>query len=406
VGELGSAVVLPDGGLGIVHLGLGAFHRAHQAVLTQRAMLAAGGDWSICAVAQRSTKVRDALRPQDNLFTVAERDASGARLEVVGSIGEVLHAGQQPDRLAALLSSVDIHVVTVTVTEAGYRVDGPVVAQLVRGLRARRAHDAGLTVISCDNVPDNGRVLARLLEEACEPALWEWVSRRVAFPSSVVDQIVPAITPGEVRAVSERLGLTDRAAVVAEPYRQWVIEDRFAGPRPAWELAGVRFTDDIGPHQRAKLRLVNGTHSALAYLGLLAGHETTAEVAVLPEFAGYVKRLVLEETGRGLGPDHPADPDAVLARFANPVITHRLSQIAADGPHKLPQRLLEPAVELLAAGGEPRMICLALAAYRRQHGELDFLPEELSSSRVFTGLLADAASRLERHGVQATLRRL
>jgi fructuronate reductase len=365
---------LPDGEIRIVHLGLGAFHRAHQAVLTQQA----GDGWAICAVAQRSTAVRDALRAQDNVFTVAEGD----RLTVVGSIREVLHAGERPDLVTARLSEVD--VVTVTVTEAGYRPDGPVVAQLVRGLRAR---DRGLTVISCDNLPDNGRVLERLVLDACEPELREWVAGRVAFPSSVVDQIVPAVTEEDLRAVSARLGLVDRAAVVAEPYRHWVIEDRFAGQHPKWDAV---FTDDIAPHQKAKLRLVNGTHSALAYLGLLAGYETTAQVAAVPEFAAYVRRLVTE-TGRGLDPD----PDALLARFANPAITHRLTQIAADGDHKLPQRLVAPAMELLDAGGEPRMICLALAAY-----DGDVVPDELRP------LVAAAARQLDLHGVTETLRRL
>ena len=365
---------LPDGEIRIVHLGLGAFHRAHQAVLTQQA----GDGWAICAVAQRSTAVRDALRLQDNVFTVAEGD----RLTVVGSIREVLHAGAEPDLVTARLSEVD--VVTVTVTEAGYRPDGPVVAQLVRGLRARKT---GLTVISCDNLTDNGRILERLVLDACEPELREWVAEHVAFPSSVVDQIVPATTEDDLRAISARLGLVDRAAVVAEPYRSWVIEDRFAGPRPAWD---ARFTDDIDRAQKAKLRLVNGTHSALAYLGMLAGYETTGQVAVVPEFAEYVRRLVTE-TGRGLDPD----PDALLARFANPAIAHRLEQIGTDGEHKLPQRLVAPAMELLAAGDEPRMICLALAAYKG-----DVVPDELAP------LVADAARRLDRDGVLATLRRL
>ena len=363
---------LPDGDIRIVHLGLGAFHRAHQAVLTQQA----GDGWAICAVAQRSTAVRDALRPQDNVFTVAEGD----RLTVVGSVREVLHAGEQPGLVTARLSEVD--VVTVTVTEAGYRADGPVVAQLVSGLRAR---DRGLTVISCDNVPDNGQVLRRLVLDACEPSLREWVAEEVAFPSSVVDQIVPAATEDDLRRVSGQLGLVDRAAVVAEPYRSWVIENRFAGPRPAWDAV---ITDDIGTAQKAKLRLVNGTHSALAYLGLRAGYETTAQVAAVPEFAAYVRALVTE-TGRGLSPD----PEALLTRFTNPAIRHRLRQIAMDGEHKVPQRLVAPALELLAAGDEPRMICLALAAF-----DGDVVPEELAP------LVADAARRLDRAGVLGALR--
>jgi fructuronate reductase len=392
--------VLPDGGIGIVHLGLGAFHRAHQAVLTQRAMLAAGGDWSICAVAQRNPAVRDALRDQDCLFTVAERDAAGERLEVVGSIREVLLATQQSDRLTALLAAETTHVVTITVTEAGY--GEPLLGQLIRGLRTRRATDAGLTVISCDNLPDNGRRLGRLVAAHAEPALADWIRRRVTFPNSVVDQIVPATTEADVREVSDRLGLLDRGVVVGEPYRQWVIEDRFAGPRPAWERVGVELVADVEPYQRAKLRLLNGTHSALAYLGLLAGFATMDEVAGRPEFAGYVERLVRTETGYDLDPD----PAALLARLTNRRITHRLGQIGVDGRLKLPPRLLAPAAELMAAGREPRLICLALAAFQlwEKSSVEDLLPESLRGSRAFAALLAGAVSQLEKHGVVNTLR--
>lgn len=399
-GTVAPDTVLPDGKLGIVHLGLGAFHRAHQAVLTQRAMLAAGGDWSICAVAQRNPTVRDALRAQDCLFTVAERDATGERLEVVGSIREVLLATQQQDRLTVLLAAETTHVVTITVTEAGY--GEPLLGQLIRGLRTRRATDAGLTVISCDNLPDNGRRLARLVTAHAEPALADWIGRRVTFPNSVVDQIVPAATDADVRGVADRLGLLDQGVVVGEPYRQWVIEDRFAGPRPAWERAGVELVADVGPYQRAKLRLLNGTHSALAYLGMLAGFATMAEVAGRPEFAGYVERLVRTETGYDLDPD----PAALLTRLTNPRITHRLAQIGADGRLKLPPRLLAPAVELMALGREPRLICLALAAFQLlgKSSVDDLLPESLRGSRAFTDLLAGAVTQLENHGVVNTLR--
>lgn len=424
---------LPDGGLGIVHLGLGAFHRAHQAVLTQQAMRNVGGDWSICAVAQRSPAVRNAMHSQDNLFTVAERSATDELLTVVGSVREVLLATQQPDRLTALLAAEHVHVVTITVTEAGYRHDpatgllratdpdvaadlagGPprtVIGQLVRGLRARRASDAGLTVISCDNLPDNGRLVRRLVHDFCgrlrDRALSDWVERRVAFPNSVVDQIVPAATPSDLREVAEGLGLVDHAAVVGEPYRQWVIEDRFAGPRPAWESAGARIVPDVARHQLTKLRVLNGTHSAIAYLGMLAGFESTAETVTRPQFAGYVARLVREETGRGLD----ADPNALLTRLANPRITHRLAQIGADGAHKLPQRLLAPAEELLAVGGEPRLICLALAAFVRHEGasslaEVLAVPEALRESRVFRGLMVDAFARLDRDGALGAVGRV
>ncbi|OLF17472.1 mannitol dehydrogenase family protein [Actinophytocola xanthii] len=424
-------------GVGIVHLGLGAFHRAHQAVLTRRAMAAVPGDWAICAVGQRNPTVRDALAAQDGLFTVVERDASGERTEVVDSIREVLLAPAEPELLTSRLSEVE--VVTITVTEAGYRhdpatgrlrVDDPdvaadlagrpprtVVGQLVRGLAARRrAGGAGQTVLSCDNLPFNGRLVRGLVREFCqlrgEHELVDWVEASVAFPSTVVDQIVPATTAEDLDRVEERLGLVDLAAVVGEPYRQWVIEDDFAAGRPSWERAGAELVADIAPRQAAKLRLLNGTHSALAYLGMLAGLASTAEAVAREEFAAFATRLVREETGPSLlrfGVEvGESEIDTLLTRLANPRISHRLAQIGADGPRKLPQRLLEPAAELLAAGREPRLICLALAGYLRhnQLSTLEFLPSELAGSPVFTTLLADAARRLDRDGVEQTLRRV
>lgn len=432
------AADLPDARVGIVHLGLGAFHRAHQAVLTQEAMRVEPGAWGICAVAQRDRRVRDALAEQDHLFTVTERDAAGERLRVVGSVRDTLVAAAEPDRLATALSEPDTRVVTLTVTEAGYRHDpvtgrlraddpdvaadlagGPPrtpVGQLVAGLRRRRERGhPGLTVVSCDNLPDNGRLVRGLVREFCarcgETGLADWVDEQVRFPSSVVDQIVPATTDADLARVAEVLGLEDRAAVVGEPHRRWVVEDDFAAGRPAWDAVGAELVADIAPHQAAKLRLVNGTHSALAHLGLLAGCVSTADALARPEFARYAERLLRTETGPslhrfGICPDE-AGIEALLARLANPRITHRLDQIAGDALRKVPQRLLDPAVDLLASGVEPRLICLAVAGFLHQQ---DFpllpLPLPLRQSRAFRALLADAVRRIDQDGVVATLRRI
>ncbi|MCE6997122.1 mannitol dehydrogenase family protein [Saccharothrix sp. S26] len=432
------AADLPDGGVGIVHLGLGAFHRAHQAVLTQEAMRVEPGPWGICAVAQRNGRLVDALVEQDHLFTVTERGPEDDRLRVVGSVREALLAPEQPDRVAAVLAEPGTRVVTVTVTESGYRHDpatgrlrvedpdvaadlagGPPrtpVGQLVGGLRRRRLlGNPGLTVVSCDNLPDNGRLVARLTREFCahrgEHDLVEWVDEHVRFPSSVVDQIVPATTAADVAHVAEALGLEDRAAVVGEPHRRWVIEDDFAAGRPAWDAVGVDLVPDIAPHQAAKLRLVNGTHTALAHLGLLAGCTSTADALARPEFARFAERLLRAETGPslrrfGLGPDE-REIEGLLTRLANPRLGHRLDQIAADALRKVPQRLLDPAVDLLVAGIEPRLISLAVAGLLHQQ---DFpvlaLPLPLRESRVFRSLLADAVRRIDQDGVVVTLRRI
>jgi fructuronate reductase len=429
---------LPRAPVGIVHIGLGAFHRAHQAVLTQEAMRVSPGPWGICAVAQRNARLVDALVEQDHLFTVSERDAAGDRLRVVGSVREVLLAVEQPDRLTAVLAEPDTRVVTLTVTEAGYRHDlttgqlraddpdvasdlagGPPctpVGQLVGGLRRRRERGhPGVTVVSCDNLPDNGRLVGSLVREFCllrgENDLADWVDEHVRFPSSVVDQIVPATTAADIACVAEKLGLEDRAAVVGEPHRKWVVEDSFAAGRPAWDAVGAELVDDIAPHQAAKLRLVNGTHSALAHLGLLAGCTSTADALARPEFAHYAECLLRTETGPslrrfGMCTDERA-VEALLTRLANPRITHRLDQIAADGRRKLPQRLLDPAVDLLVAGIEPRLICLAVAGFlHQQNFHVMPLPLPLRQSRVFRTLLAEAVRRIDNDGVVATLSRI
>ncbi|HEV2783178.1 MAG TPA: mannitol dehydrogenase family protein [Actinophytocola sp.] len=436
----------PDTGVGIVHLGIGAFHRAHQAVFTQLAMAAEPGDWAICGISQRHGAVGDALRPQDCLYTVAERGADEDRIRVVGSVREVLLAPRQPEHVTDRLSHPDTRVVSITVTEAGYHDE--LIGQLVRGLAARRdrAGDAGLTVLSCDNLPDNGPLVARLVRGFCArlpdgDGLAAWIDRNVTFPSTVVDQIVPAATDADRRDVADRLGLTDLGAVVAEPHRQWVIEDRFAGPHPAWEKVGVRLVADIAPHQAAKLRLVNGTHSALAYLGLLAGCRTTAEVTAREEFAGFARALIQRETGASLSrfgmTVTETDVEHLLGRLGNRRITHRLSQIAAQGPRKLPHRLLEPAAELLVSGAEPRLICVALAGWlthlrraapgpdeqsarlRRIMAGADGAdrivaavldawpgaPAALRASAAFRAMLADALDKLARDGAATTVRR-
>lgn len=425
-------------GVGIVHIGLGAFHRAHQAVLTQEAVRAEPGPWGICAVAQRNGRLVDALVEQDHLFTVTERDAAEDRLRVVGGVREVLLAVEQPERLATVLSEPDTRVVTLTVTESGYRHDpatgrlrvrdpdvaadlagGPPrtpVGQLVGGLRLRREHGhPGLTVVSCDNLPDNGRLVRGLVREFCahrgEHDLVDWVDEHVRFPSSVVDQIVPATTAADFARVADVLGLEDRAAVVGEPHRRWVLEDDFAAGRPAWDAVGAELVADVAPHQAAKLRLVNGTHTALAHLGLLAGCTSTADALGRPRFAHFAERLLTTETGPslrrfGLSPDE-REVEALLTRLANPRITHRLDQIATDAPRKLPQRLLDPAVDLLVAGIEPRLICLAVAGFLHQQ---DFpvltLPLPLRESRAFRALLADAVRRIDQDGVEAILSRI
>ena len=292
---------------GIVHLGIGAFHRAHQAAFTEDAMEATGDEsWGICGITQRSRAVVEQLAPQDCLYGLLERDDDDLRLRIIGAVRDVVFAGDDPWGVADLIADVDIAVATLTVTEKGYRrtADGRLdltdpsvradlagsppttaVGQLVRGLQLRSQRDhAGITVLSCDNLPANGAVLAQLVDDFCAALpgsegdlLRAWIAANARFPSSMVDRIVPATSPGDTDDARRLTGLLDAGLVVAEPYRQWVIEDAFAGSRPAWERAGALLVDDVEPYEAAKLRLLNATHSLLAYAGALAGHATIAD---------------------------------------------------------------------------------------------------------------------------------
>ncbi len=262
--------------------------------------------WGICAVSQRGRAVIDELAPQDGLYTVVERGPS-TTFRVGASIRELLFAVEQHDVLTSRIAAPSTQVVTLTVTEKGYRHDPvtgrldlrdadlladaagrppvTVVGRLVRGLQARHRSSAGpLTVVCCDNLPSNGATLRGLVDDFCsmlpgsdQRALQSWIDGSVTFPSTVVDRIVPATTPADRSDVADYLGLDDEGAVVTEPFSQWVLEDNFAAARPAWERAGAIFTTDVLPYQALKLRVLNGSHSALAYLGLLAGYENVAE---------------------------------------------------------------------------------------------------------------------------------
>jgi fructuronate reductase len=371
--------------VGIVHLGVGAFHRAHQAAYTQDA-----GGWGICGVAPRRRDAVEQLAPQDGLFTLLERHPDEDRARVIGCLREVLHAPSQPDEVIARIADPAVHVVTLTITEAGY--PGPAIDLLARALDAR---EAPLTVLSCDNLPRNGEVLAGLLGER----------DHVTFPCSVVDRITPATT-GDDRATAHRLtGREDHATVVTEPFRQWVIEDRFAGPRPAWERAGTQIVADSAPYEQLKLRVLNGSHSALAYLGLLRGARTVDEAVRDEKVAEAVTRLIDEDVAPTLPPglDLPAYRAALDERFANPRMAHRLEQIATDGAQKLPARLLPVARERRAQGAEPRWVALVVAAFALhvQAGVdvvLRRLDEDLAADQVFRDLVAEGVQRLSESG--------
>ncbi|WP_306210242.1 mannitol dehydrogenase family protein [Actinoplanes sp. RD1] len=357
---------------GIVHLGPGAFFRAHQAVYTEEAIAAGGGDWGITAVAPHSTGVADALRAQDGLFSVTTLSDAGGGTRVVGSLTGVLHAPSAGDEVVALLADPGVRVVTLTITEKGYAPTAAMPALLVRALDARRRADAGpIALLSCDNLPSNGRWLRGVIETLTErvPGLRDWVAASVGFPGSMVDRIVPATTPDTLATAAAALGVDDLAAVAGEPYRQWVVEDDFPGGRPAWERAGVVLTGDARPWERLKLRTLNGVHSTLAYLGALAGCETIAGALDLPGMRDLLHRLIAEDIAPTLVPPDGVTVldygDSVLARFADTAIAYRTVQVAMDGSQKLPQRILHTVADRRAAGADPHWALLAVAAWMR-----------------------------------------
>jgi len=295
--------------VGIVHLGAGAFHRAHQATFTDDA-----GDWGICAVAPRHPETVEQLAPQDGLFGVLVRHPDEDRPQVVRCLREALHAPTQRAAVIARIADPAVHIVSLTITERGYRQPAPAIDLLAEGLAARDG--APVTVLSCDNLPRNGEVLARLLGER----------DHVRFPCSVVDRITPATTGADRETARRLTGFEDHATVVTEPFRQWVIEDRFAGPRPAWERAGAQIVADSAPYEQLKLRVLNGSHSALAYLGLLRGARTVDEAVRDDKVAEAVTRLIDEDVAPTLPPqlDLQAYRAALDERFANPRMAHRL----------------------------------------------------------------------------------
>jgi fructuronate reductase len=380
---------------GIVHLGVGAFQRAHQAMYTDAALAAGDKRWGIVGASLRSPTVRDQLRPQDWLYTVALRDASGEALQVIGSIQDVLVAPEDPEALLRALCDPAVKVVTLTVTEKGYCHDPATAALdethpdivhdlanparprsapgfLVEALRRRREAQAhAFTVVSCDNLPHNGRTVGGIVARLAalrDPALGHYIRNEVSFPSTMVDRIVPATTDEDRAAIARRLGVNDEAAVVCEPFIQWVIEDRFPQGRPDWAIAGAEFVTDVAPYEHMKLRLLNASHSTLAYLGYLAGYETIADTMRDPNYRRLAEG-VMDDAATTLkmppGADVASYKYALIVRFANPALRHRTWQIAMDGSQKLPQRLLGSIRDRLAAGAPIDRLVMGVAGWMR-----------------------------------------
>ena len=381
--------------IGVVHLGLGAFHKAHQAMIFEAALDSGDLRWGVLGASLRSRGVRDQLAPQGGLYTVTVRDGADERTRLVGALQGVVVAPEEPARLVDAMAAADTHIVTLTVTEKGYKLDPAAGALIhddpdlaadlrslenprtapgfiVAALAKRRA--GGLkpfTTISCDNLPHNGKRLREAvlaLAAHHDETLRDWIAAEGAFPETMVDRIVPATEEADIDALEARIGVTDRAMVKTEPFTQWVIEDKFVDERPDLAAFGVQLTDAVAPWEAAKLRLLNGAHSGIAYLGALAGIEFVHQFVALPAGRAFVEAL-WNEAAETLSPpsglDVPAYRIALMARFANSALNHRTRQIAMDGSQKLPQRLLAPIMARLDQGKKVDVLALAVAGWMR-----------------------------------------
>ena len=428
---------------GIVHLGIGAFARAHLAVFNDEA-LDAGTEraWGLCGVSLRHADTHDALAPQDGLYTLALRDADEGgsarqQLRVIGSLCETLVAPEDPAAVLLRIASPDARIVSLTVTEKGYchdpasgalRIDDADIAHdlahrdaphsaigfIVYGLALRRMRSlGGITLMSLDNLPANGRVLRGLVlafaEALGDAALADWIACCCSFPCSMVDRIVPRTTDADREGIAQALGMHDAWPVVAEPFIDWVLEDHFVAGRPDW--SGVRFVathGDVAAWERLKLRMVNGAHSALAYLGVVAGWVTVDAAMRQPALRNFIDAMLRDEvepTLVGVAVP-PGWRERLLLRFANPALAHRCGQIAMDGSQKIPQRLLGTVRDRLAANAPIAQLAFALAAwlhYLRGHDEAgrayaidDPLALALQALHCEADVLADPLARADR----------
>jgi len=410
-------------GVGIVHLGIGAFHRAQTAVFSDDALAIERADWGICGVSLRSADVRDRLVPQDGLYTAVEKSPAGTRRRIIGSVREVLFLGDQRDAIRTRLLEGQTRIVSLTITEKGYchnpatgklnpahpdiahdlaHPDQPksAIGLIAGALDARRlSHGRAFTVLCCDNLPHNGALVRGLVlafAELRDPALARWIAEQASFPSTMVDRIVPATTDADIADNDAALGLHDAAPVVHEPFKQWAIEDNFVDGRPAWDRVGAQLVADVAPYEAMKLRLLNGSHSALAYLGFLSSREYIYQVVADPVFVAYMRRM-MEEVAPSLavpqGVDLRAYQDALLQRFQNPALPHRTQQIAMDGSQKLPQRLLGTVRDNLAARRPIDLIALAIAGWMRYVGGVDEQGRDIAVADPLAGEFKRLAAR-------------
>lgn len=434
LGELGSRMPVPtynrtDNKIGIVHVGVGGFHRAHQAYyLHQLRQMGEASEWGICGIGLREsdTKLRDSLKTQDHLYTLMVRHPNGKiEPEVIGSIVDFEMGTTNKERVISRMANADTKIVSLTITEGGYNFnpttgkfnfDNPDIQHelhhpqdpitiygfLTAALKRRR--DAGLpsfTILSCDNIEHNGDMTRKMLlafAKVQDADLAKWIAQEVCFPNSMVDRITPVTTKADIDTL-QNYGVHDAWPVTCEPFIQWVIEDKFSNGRPAFEKVGVQFVPDVGPYEKMKLRLLNAGHSVLGILGAIHGH-TTINACVQDEvFANYLRAFLDKEATPILGDIKGINlenyKDSLLERFANPNIKDSVSRICSESSAKLPKFLITTIHENLAKGGSIKFATLVLAAWcyysdkeADQHGRpleiIDVLQSELHQAAAKT----------------------
>ncbi|GAB3618582.1 mannitol dehydrogenase family protein [Okibacterium endophyticum] len=385
---------------GIVHIGVGAFHRSHQAVVIDDLLAGGGGarDWAICGVGLRegSRRIRDALEAQDGLYTLVEKHPDGGRTaRVIGSIVEFLYAPDDPDAVLERMASPETRIVSLTITEGGYNVDqvtgefdlgadgiaGELTAEtpttvfgyLAEALRRRRDRGIGpFTVMSCDNLQHNGRIARTAVvtfATALDRELGDWIARNVLFPSSMVDRITPVTTDADRAELARQFGIDDAWPVVAEPFTQWVLEDSFTAGRPPFERAGVQVVDDVEPYEMMKLRMLNASHQAMAYVGHLLGYEYVHDAANDPVIARFLLEYMRREAAPTLRPVPGIDleryPEQLVERFANPGVRDTIARLCADTSDRIPKFVGPVIRDALAGGGDVALSAAIVASWAR-----------------------------------------
>ena len=420
---------------GIAHIGVGGFHRAHQAFYTD-ALMNRGRDldWSICGIGLRDEdrKVRDDLASQDYLYTLFELgDGDDTQSRIIGSISDMLLAEDSIQAVIEKLASPGIRIVSLTITEGGYCIDDSsgefmsalpqiqhdlahpdsprsVFGVLCAALARRRANGTrAFTLMSCDNLPHNGAVARKALlafAALSDIGLHDWIGAHVSFPNAMVDRITPMTSNVHRLQLHDELGIDDAWPVVCEPFIQWVLEDKFADGRPAWETVGVQLTDDVTPYEEMKIKLLNGSHLALTYLGFLKGYRFVHETMNDPLFVAYMRAYMDKDVTAQLAPvpgiDLEAYKNTLVQRFSNQAIADQLERVCSDGSSKLPKFTVPTVNRLIADGAELKRAALVVAAWALylkgvdENGQIYAIPDPRAA--FCQALVADDALIVQR----------